>query len=420
MVTNVLATASPARAAAARSHEVFPIGLYQSGGSRAAGIGQRLHEIARQLPTPPSQTAWDFLSVALAVFGTDRFLPRSGSPDGWTRMLSITIEVADPETWAGLAQNVSSLLRFLTGDIWSVQFEGGGSSPPDFPGRRTGHDCVCLFSGGLDSFIGAADLVAAGRHPYIVSEAFPKEGPVQMALSARLGLANSRFAGQVIERFRKPYEQSSRSRSLLFLAYGTLVADSLLGGSEGPIDLYAPENGLIAINPPFTRRRAGSLSTRTMHPHFIVQLQRLMDTLGLGVRITNPFQHKTKGELLADCKNDIGKDHAVESYSCGKGKRINMHCGRCIPCLIRRAAFHRASILDTTSYKYDNLATVGDSDDVFAARFAADSASSRDVRRWANEPGPLPILAADRAAYEDVVRRGLDEVGAFLQTVAWR
>ena len=212
------------------------------------------------------------------------------------------------------------------------------------------------------------------------------------------------------ERAAPPYEPSSRARSLLFFAYGALAAAGLGG------ELFVPENGLISINPPLTRRRIGSLSTRTTHPHFVSSLQAVFNDVGLGVTLINPYSHITKGEMLA--QSDLTAQIASASYSCGKGKRLNKHCGRCVPCLIRRAAFFKARIEDSTDYAADNLARHATNDDVYAARLATAALAHRDMR-WAAEAGPLPTDMEKRTGHMDVVRRGLEELHDYLDTVAW-
>lgn len=92
--------------------------------------------------------------------------------------------------------------------------------------------------------------------PVLGHQAFPKEGPYQRNLADRIGLSEHRFNGRATERATPPYEPSSRTRSLMFFAYGALAA-AMLGGQ-----LFVPENGLISINPPLTSRsRCGSSPT---------------------------------------------------------------------------------------------------------------------------------------------------------------
>lgn len=424
VTTRVVASPHPARAAAAADGGGLGIALYQPGRPELAGLGHALPHAVRRLPRPPTVRAWDWLSVALAVFGTDRFLPRRGTPDGWTRTIGLEVELAEPEPWAAEAGVLADALRFLTGDIWQLRFRAGGRPAPVFGPNPGDRDCACLFSGGLDSLIGAADLLAAGRRPLLVSQASPGEGPVQASLAERLGLAGHRFGGRVIEKAAPPYEPSSRSRSVLFLGYGVLAAAAVAAdGARG--ELLVPENGLISVNPPLTYRRLGSLSTRTTHPHLVGSLQDVLDRVGLNVALVNPYGTKTKGEMLLECRDPPTiAGLAAASYSCGKGRRLartglNRHCGRCVPCLIRRAAFRRAGVPDATSYVAADLARHAKYDDVVAARLAAASLSRRDVARWAGEAGPLPAGVAERSAYVAVVRRGLEELSDLLDAVRW-
>lgn len=414
----VFASPSPGRAAGALAHGDLGIALYQVGRPELAGLGASLLTAVTRLPRPPSTRAWDFLSIALAVHAADRFVVRRGAQDAWTRMIALEVELHEPEPWMALAKELADVLRFLTSDIWYLRFRAGGMEPPAFQGTLSDRACACLFSGGLDSLIGAIDLQTQGRRPLLVSQASPKEGPIQADLAARIGLADHRFEARASERWRQPYEPSSRARSMLFIGYGVLAA-STLSQTGQTTELVVPENGLISINAPLTRRHIGSLSTRTTHPHFIASLQAALDAVGLSVQLNNPYAFKTKGEMLAECQDRIIEQLASASYSCGKGKRLNQHCGRCVPCQIRRASFHAAEVLDTTGYWAKDLKEHAANEDVASARLAAVSLANRDVAQWASEAGPLPHDPTERGRYVDVVRRGTQELGAFLDTVPW-
>lgn len=416
--TRVLASPSPGRAAAALAHGDIGIALYQIGRPELPGLGGSLGQAFSSLPRSPPVRAWDFLSIALAVHAADRFVVRRESPDSWTRMISLEVELVEPEPWIAQTAPLAAALRFLSSDIWYLRFRSGGAPPPTFQGNLSDRDCACLFSGGLDSLIGAINLTSKGRRPLLVSQASPKEGPAQMYLAAQIGLEHARFAGRASERWRQPYEPSSRTRSILFLGYGVVAASTLIN-LKSPADLIVPENGLISINAPLTKRHIGSLSTRTTHPHFIASLQRVLDSVGLGVTMHNPYGHKTKGEMLAECQDRIIERLAHASYSCGKGKRLNQHCGRCVPCLIRRASFHAAGLSDSTGYWADDLSEHTTNEDVSSARYAAEQLANRDVAQWAAQAGPLPYDASERKRYVDVVRRGTEELRAFFNSIVW-
>ena len=71
------------------------------------------------------------------------------------------------------------------------------------------------------------------------------------------------------------------------------------------VELLIPENGFISLNIPLTPLRVGTFSTRTTHPLFISQMQDILDALGINVRLSNPYQFKTKGEMLHECQGPI-------------------------------------------------------------------------------------------------------------------
>ena len=108
------------------------------------------------------------------------------------------------------------------------------------------------------------------------------------------------------------------------------------------VTLYVCENGFISINAPLTDARLGSLSTRTTHPVYMGHFQKLLSAADLRITLEIPYQFKTKGEMLAACSDQpFLRTVAHASTSCGRYARNGYkHCGRCLPCLIRRAAFH--------------------------------------------------------------------------------
>lgn len=415
----VLATPVTADAVAAhRRPTTIGVHLFASGTPDLPGLGATLPDrVSRQIPGVPSAAAWDFMSIAMSVFAADRFVVRSGSPNGWTRVIGLDVAVVDPAPWNAQATVLAEALRFLTGDVWHLSFRAGGLARPRIQGRFHDRDTVCLFSGGLDSFLGALAALNGGARPLLVSQGSTKEIGPQQRLAAALGLEAHRFEGRVAERWRQPYEGSTRARSILFFAYGALAATGC-----GIREVLVPENALIAINPPFTDRRMGSLSTRTTHPHFMSRLNEVWAAAGVQAELRNPFFATTKGEMLAQGHHPRLADLAAETYSCGKGKRANGQCGRCVPCLIRRASFHAAGMHDGTIYLHD-LRASSRNDDVLAARHAVaahDGDRPQKLGRWVARAGPLPADAATRALTVDAVGRGLAELGALFGTVRWR
>lgn len=154
---------------------------------------------------------------------------------------------------------------------------------------------------------------------------------------------------------KKGIEDTTRTRSFMFFAHAIL----LISSCSKEIILHIPENGFISLNIPFTNTRLGSNSTRTTHPYYMSLLQQLLSSLNLKVKLNNPFQFKTKGEMIENCIDPVFlKENIIETMSCSKpdigrfkGESESKHCGNCLPCLIRRAAIEFAHNLDKTEYR---------------------------------------------------------------------
>jgi hypothetical protein len=306
----------------------------------------------------PTQIATDFFRVATAVYCADR--------------------------WQSFDAPLRELLDFLTGDHWTLEFRQQLAPPPRGDHRMRGGlgavraTRVSLLSGGLDSAIGAADLLHTGERVAFVSHNAKSGGAVFSSPSQKnvlRALRSHAAPGQIYHlrcRVNPPSPidgltaavTTTRSRSIMFFALGLLVASALdarQGG--GPIPLVVPENGLISLNVPLTRARLGSWSTRTTHPHTIETLRIVAAGLGLDTPILTPYSTVTKGEMLAAV---VARDPAMArtmtaaTVSCAhpnqsrflEAARRKPHCGTCVPCIIRRAATQHAGI-DDCQYSFD-------------------------------------------------------------------
>jgi len=400
-----------------------------------ASVGNRVRAELARLDATVSQAAFDFLAIALSVASADRFVLRSDAPDGFGRNIKLVIGLADPARWTPAKPKMEEALSFLSGDKWELEFLPGGHSAPVLAERNRKKktqlsvenlDEVCLFSGGMDSLIGAIDRISEGRRPLLVSRSTRGDSQHQEYLRLRLGGVPNLSINDDI---RGPFsgEPSTRSRSMVFLALAACGASAISNVHGAPsVSLIIPENGFIALNPPLSTRRIGALSTRTVHPHFIGTLQEVFDLVGIPARIENPFYFLTKGEALTACRDqDLLKRTISHTVSCGKWKRYWQQCGRCLPCLIRRAAFHAAGLPDDTAtssrkgYRFDDLsvalAGAADRADIRAVAIAIQRARVRDIRSWLIESGPLPMDTTVRGGHMEVAERGLAEIEQFLR-----
>lgn len=368
-----------------------------------------------------SDDAWDFLSFAISVVACDFGATRKLSPDGWTRHIELEVAVNNPDKWNDQKSLIERLLRFLSTDIWQVKFiKGGFKYSVEEPKPKIDASCVSLISGGLDSLVGAIDLVSQGETPLFVSQIV--HGDRQKQSDFVSAFKGSFEHIQINHCFRSPLplEPSQRSRSIIFFSYGIVAATLLKKYESGKeITLYVCENGLISINPPLTEARIGSLSTRTTHPYFLEMLRELVGNLGFKVKIENPYQLKTKGEMLSGCKNQsLLKKLAHESTSCGRFTRNAFtHCGRCIPCLIRRASFVSWGKKDSTKYVYKNLRLNDPQhagfDDVRSALLAIQSIRDRGFSAWFGSAA-VALPENERVKFRSIVERGMKELETFL------
>lgn len=389
-------------------------------GSAGAAIG----DVLRRRKLVPDPRALDFLSLALAVMAADLAGHRDKSPDGWTRDFDLVVAVGDAPFWNTQTSVLQRLLQFLTTDRWRVTFVPGAkySKGPQTL-IRPNHDSVVLVSGGLDSFIGALDLVENGRCPFAVSQSVRGDAKKQRSLTASIsgdiGHLQLNHNADVPDPENPP---TQRGRSIAFFSYGILAATTLQPYVEGEtVPLFVCENGFISINPPLTGLRLGSLSTRTSHPVVLALLQQIVVAAGLRVRFENPYALRTKGEmLLGSSRQEELKTYAHTTTSCGRFKRFGYrHCGRCVPCLIRRAAFHAWSVPDQTQYVHANLA-IDDaenarSDDVRALAMAIAEVADVGLDNWLGVALSSPLIQ-NRGDLRDVVARGLKELEGFIQT----
>ena len=402
--------------------------LYGSAENSSQGsAGGTLLKHIQSTKLSPVPRAWDLLSLALSVICADTAVRRGDSPDGWTRQIALKVAVSDPDFWTTQRLLIEDQLKFLTTDVWEVEFTGYGlyPKPPKVP-QLPDSDCVTLLSGGLDSFVGAIDLIADGKNPFAVSQVAAGDKQSQADFAAKIGGGLDHL--QLNHNVKCPGEndRSQRARSFIFLAYGVLAASALKRYKDGErVDLYMCENGLISINPPLTPARLGSLSTRTTHPVFLGLFQKLLNVAELRITVRNPYQFKTKGEMLCECKDQAFlRKHAAETTSCGRYARNGwQHCGRCLPCLIRRAAFHAWGKADKTQYVYADLSK-NDSqharyDDVRCAAMAAALVDAEGLDALATTN--LNALAmGDLTPYKAILTRGIKEVGQFLAVAGVR
>lgn len=381
----------------------------------------------------PSQIVTDLLHLGLATYAADMSISRAITDDDWTREIKIHLPVTTPQLWINASESITKMISFLTGDKWSIEFrqrqETGLPEPVQMDAFLPTK--VSLFSGGMDSLIGALDLLATGDRIGFVGHygggktksfqdnivnVISEENRNQFDIH-RIHVLPPLIADNV-------GESTMRSRSILFIALGLAVAD--VCGENVP--LYIPENGLISLNVPLTGARDGSASTRTTHPYFISMFRDLLSSLNIKHPLILPYRFMTKGEMLRQVDNQQLLARTVPlSISCAhpeaerwQGGDSNQHCGYCFPCIIRQAASYAATLgdgpmsVDIINFPPDYNAKKGH--DLRAVKIALARLRNRPQNRVVFDVldcGPIPPEELQR--YVDVYRRGMEEVRAFIR-----
>ncbi|MDL2196515.1 Qat anti-phage system QueC-like protein QatC [Shewanella algae] len=402
--------------------------------SRASGS---LLKRVRELGINVDANAIDLIAIASAVTAAETFELRGDAADAWSRVMHLHIPVTDENLWNMLSDRLSSILNFLTGDQWKFTFTKTSlQMPKPIVSNKSkarlnslkGLNSVCLFSGGLDSAVGAIDILngKSKYKPLLLSHAYRGDGvkqeKIKKLLKSQYGELSYSISPSLMSRLKGKTDVTMRGRSFNFLAMAVLGISALRNANDDSSisTIIVPENGYISINPPLTRRRIGSHSTRTTHPYFLSRLEELLEYAGFHVKFVNPYQFKTKGEMLAKCVDQAAIAKAVPlSVSCSHWHRKHMQCGHCLPCLIRRSSVHHAGFTEDAPYVSQNLEFVHKEketrDDLHAVQTAIIRLKdSKDYMGWVRQSGSLPDDDVTRKKLESTIKRGLKEVENFL------
>jgi hypothetical protein len=389
-----------------------------------------------RLPNFFSNEGLDILYLSLFVFYADRRIQREMFPDAWTRKIRLYVPVLSIEKWSKEKSLVEKLLSFLSGDIWSIEFRQRELNETELKfqkrisaqkEKRLDIKKICMLSGGLDSFVGAIDLLEISNDTTFIGHYGGGKGVasyqdlVKTILKNEYGLTEYNFFNFHAAPLNG-VEDTTRTRSFMFFAHAIVLASAI----RRDLKLIVPENGLISLNIPLTNSRLGSSSTRTTHPFYMGLLQELLKNLEIQVEFENPYQFKTKGEMIAECTNKgLLQKNLINTMSCShpdngryQGESNSSHCGTCLPCIIRRASIKKANIQDTSLYRDSNFASGKTaSNNLRAYRIA--------IRKYENTSpaknyfriqmsGPL---YDDLSEYKSLYQRGMQELIDLLEEV---
>lgn len=325
----------------------------------------------------PTEQGLDLLCLATAVYLADTRISRElHSQDSWTREIYIELPVYDLIKFREAKTIFERMLNFLTGDKWTVDFTQKDSKiikHDEEKYKSENFEIATLFSGGMDSLISTINYLEQSKKIVLVShagEGFTKNSQTNILhdFEEKYQLDDLLYLDlwMVFEKDFLPgggNENSTRSRSFLFIALGIFT----ISNSTAIKELQVPENGLIALNIPLDDLRIGSHSTRTTHPFYLNLWNDVLKILNTDKTVINPYWNMTKGEMAIECLNKEYLSEIMErSNSCSSPIKARwkglppQHCGFCVPCIIRRAAMHKAfgKDGDGTVYTADDVSSI--------------------------------------------------------------
>jgi hypothetical protein len=213
---------------------------------------------------------------------------------------------------------------------------------------------VIMFSGGLDSLAGAVEMARAGGTLVLVSHR-----PVSTLDSRQKKLFSAlreEFPDRLIhipvwinkaERFGR--EPTQRTRSFLYSALGTVVAQSVRAGG---VRFF--ENGIVSLNLPVADEALRARASRTTHPVALELLKSLCSAVTeRDFAIDNPYIFKTKTDVATILSKNRAAHLIPHTCSCAHSmfkSRAQWHCGSCSQCIDRRFAITAAGLLAHDSF----------------------------------------------------------------------
>jgi len=420
--------------------EIVNVPLITKKGMLCYGIGEIIKKMLDN-KICPTEEGIDIMVLATLVYLADTRISRSiHSQDSWTREIEIQLPVINLERWNASSEDLARMLDFLTGDKWSIVFEQREKHFDDLltcNEEQEEFEVVSLFSGGMDSLISTINYLEDRKKVVLISHAgdgFTKNA--QTNILKEFKEMYSEIMPLYLDLwmyFKKEFipqggeENTTRSRSFLFISFGVLV----VSGVKDVNKLKIPENGLIALNVPLDNLRVGAHSTRTTHPFYLEMWNKVLYNLGFNITVENSYWEKTKGEMANECRNKeflfsvISKSVSCSSPIKATWQKLSpQHCGFCVPCLIRRAAMKKAFGLgnDCTKYTEESINTIIHSHlNATGIQLRSFQLAINRIKRQPNlakilihKPGPLPNDAKYLKKLAEVYTRGLMEVDEFV------
>lgn len=322
----------------------------------------------------------DLVDLAMAVYLADRLVRRrlpglDHHELGWKRRLTLELPVRLVERWRRpeIQESLRRCLEFFTEDDWKFLFvrrerENRSSERQRFLwcGDLTSPVQVALFSGGLDSLAGTGASLTGSAAGSLILVSCATNSRLQSVLETLTREAQGAAERDVrplilplrFQQTKAQYNTNERSQRSRGFLYGTLGAVGAL--MAGAVEVAFYENGIGAINLPYSPAQLGTHSTRSTNPvalSYLAEFVQLFTEQPLDFRL--PYLFFTKGEMCARLTAGTLQTLIERGVSCDsfplRSKKASQ-CGVCTSCLLRRQALWAAGLMEEDSgdlYFYD-------------------------------------------------------------------
>ena len=303
-------------------------------------ISFNTHDLESYCVADWDPVVFDAMVVAGAVEFCDRSKLRPSM--GWSRVLSVSVPVHDPDRWGMAADSLRSALDLLTGDSWDISFRKRTEVVPRPREQRfnlpAGEGAVLPFSDGMDSFL-VASLMSLELGDRLMRVRLGSKGWTSRRLE-RDPFASVPYSVRPNEGVRWP-ESSARSRGFKFAMLSGIAAHL-----SGATRVVMPESGQGALGTWLVPVGHAYEDYRN-HPTFTRRMEVFLGQLfGRHPRFVFPRLWSTKGETLAEYLARFGGDEWHETWSCWRRsswtavQHRKRQCGICAACLLRRMSVH--------------------------------------------------------------------------------
>ena len=284
----------------------------------------------------------DFFDTIAYICYTDFFTPRDEDVNNQSK-LTVTIPVNNIEKFEKIKKNIEILLNYMTnGEKWNVNFQFQAKTKKlerkqKVICEKIHYNSICVLSGGLDSMAGSVK-----EHDNQTIFVTFETNPVEVNNSNNIYndlIKNNKNKHVVIKKVKLDNDEhyTERTRSLMFIASSLIYADFY---GIDVIKIY--ENGIMSLNPKFNFSRR---VTKTTNQKTIYFINKILEQLGINIKVINPFKYKTKAEIIKIIPQKYNKYIVYNTRTCSKNpgirhfrnkKKGNFHCGVCIACLLRQ------------------------------------------------------------------------------------